>query len=177
MQVTTEKRTRFTEEIAFIPGWAKVLAAIVFIGMQFAFNLLLAHEKNVPPAWGRAAMGLAAGIVLASYILLLGYINRDAGRRGMSRLLWTAIAILVPNGFGIILYFVLRQPYLTGCAHCGAPVEAGFNYCPKCATPLNPSCPHCQKAVRPGSNYCAYCGGSLHDTQSVSTQPTGDTHS
>jgi hypothetical protein len=170
MPVTTEKRTRFSEEIGFIPAWAKVSAAIAFIGMQLAFNLLLVHEKNAPPAWGLALMGIAAGIFISAYLLLLGYINRDAGRRGMSRWLWTAIAILVPNGFGIILYFVLRQPLLTVCPQCGAPVESGFNYCPKCSTKLNPSCPRCQKAVRPGSEYCAYCGVSLHDmTQTISS--------
>jgi quinol-cytochrome oxidoreductase complex cytochrome b subunit len=170
MQITTEKRTRFSEEVRLVPGWALMLAAISFVAMQFVFNLVLAHQKNAPPAWGRAAMGVAAGIVFGAYVLLLGYINRDAGRRGMSRWLWTVIAVLVPNGFGIILYFILRQPLLTVCPQCGTHVETGFNYCPKCATKLNPSCPHCQKSVRPGSDYCAYCGGPLQETkQSLST--------
>jgi hypothetical protein len=170
MQVATEKRTRFSEEARLVPVWAMVLAAIAFITMQFLFNLVFVHEKNAPPVWGCAALGILAGVVFGAYLLLLGYINADSGRRGMSRWLWTAVAILVPNGFGIILYFILRQPLLTGCPQCGTHVESGFNYCPKCATKLNPSCPHCQKAVRPGSDYCAFCGGSLQESkQSVST--------
>ena len=48
--------------------------------------------------------------MLGCYAVLIGYINQDAGRRGMSRLLWTLIAIFVPNGLGIVLYFVLRKP-------------------------------------------------------------------
>jgi hypothetical protein len=163
MQVAMEKRTRFREEVELIPGWAMALAAISFTAIQLGFNVFLAHEKNAPPLWGRIAMGIAGGLVLGAYILLLGYINRDARRRGMSQWLWTAVSILVPNGFGIILYFILRQPLLTLCPQCSTPVEIGFNYCPKCASKLNPNCPHCQKAVRPGSDYCAYCGGSLHE--------------
>jgi len=81
----------------------------------------------------------------------------------MSRALWTTIAILVPNALGIILYFLLRQPMLARCLQCGATVESGYNYCPRCSTKLRPGCPHCQKEIRPGNDYCPYCGGSLKE--------------
>ena len=54
-------------------------------------------------------MGLLVGAVVACYLLLIGYITRDARRRGMSPVLWTFVAILVPNALGIILYFILRH--------------------------------------------------------------------
>jgi len=163
MQVTTDNRTHFGNELRLIPVWSMVLAAIAFVCMQFVFNVIVAQDRHAPPVWGRVLMGFAAGIVLGAYFLLIGYINRDAGRRGMSRALWTTIAILVPNALGIILYFLLRQPMLARCLQCGATVESGYNYCPRCSTKLRPGCPHCQKEIRPGNDYCPYCGGSLKE--------------
>ena len=161
MQVATENRTQLSNELRLIPGWAMILAGIAFCAIQFVFDVVLRHEKNAPPLWGRILLGLAAGVVIGAYFLLIGYINRDAARRGMGRLLWTAIAILVPNGLGIILYFLLRQPLLLRCSQCRTPVETGFNYCPKCSTKLHPSCPHCRKELRPGNDFCPYCGTSV----------------
>jgi RNA polymerase subunit RPABC4/transcription elongation factor Spt4 len=161
MQVRTENRTRFSDELKLIPGWAMVLASIAFVGMQIVCNVVLARDNHAPPVWGRAALGLGAGILLAGYFLLIGYINRDAGRRGMSRMLWTAIAVLVPNALGIFLYFLLRKPFTLLCSQCGASVESGFNYCPRCSTKLHPTCPHCQREIRPGNDFCPYCGRSL----------------
>jgi RNA polymerase subunit RPABC4/transcription elongation factor Spt4 len=79
----------------------------------------------------------------------------------MSRLLWTLVAILVPNGLGIVLYFVLRKPLSTHCPQCDAVVEPGFSYCPRCRTRLRPACSHCQRSVDLGDKFCPYCGGSL----------------
>ena len=161
MQVITDNRTHLGDELRLIPGWAIVLAAIAFAASQGVFILVMAHEKNAPPLWGRILLGIAAGVILGAYLLLIGYINRDAGRRGMNRLLWTAIAVLVPNALGIILYFLLRQPLLARCSQCGNAVEAGFNYCPRCSAKLAPSCPHCQRPIRPGNDFCPYCGNSI----------------
>ena len=58
----------------------------------------------------RPVLGLLAGVGGGCFLLLIGYINRDAKRRGMSPTLWTIVAVLIPNGLGIILYFILRQP-------------------------------------------------------------------
>jgi lipid-A-disaccharide synthase-like uncharacterized protein len=161
MQVTNHKPTRFSEELRQTPWWAVVLAAIAFLAAQFVFNVVIGREANAPPAWGRALLGLVAGVVFAGYFLLIGYVNRDAGRRGMSRLLWTVVALLVPNGLGIVLYFILRQPLVALCPQCGVAVQSAFHYCPKCSTKLHPSCPHCQREVQIGDKYCPYCGGTL----------------
>ena len=168
MQVTNQKSSGFITERKLIAPWAWVLAVIGFISMQFVFNVVLAHEHDAPPAWGRFLLGLLIGCILACYLLLIGYVNRDSGRRGMSRALWTTVCVLVPNGFGIILYFILRQPVAANCPQCGHAVQHGFNFCPQCNCKLNPSCPQCQRMVRPGDTYCAYCGTSLPD-QAVGT--------
>jgi hypothetical protein len=173
MQVKSEKHTQLAAELRFIPRWVYGLAALAFVSVQILFVTILAHQKDAPPLPVLGLLGLLAGGIVACYLLLIGYINRDAGRRGMSRLLWTVIAVLIPNGFGIILYFVLRQALLSRCSNCDAVVQGGFNYCPKCNHRLHPSCPHCQHSVQGNDLYCPYCGGTLAGTDGqLSPSPT-----
>lgn len=155
-------------DIKLVARWAWILAAIGFLGIQFVFNVVIAREADAPPAWGRILLGLLVGLIASCYLLLIGYVNRDSGLRGMSRALWTAVCILVPNGLGIILYFILRQPLVENCPQCGHGVQHGFNFCPQCNCKLNPSCPQCQRMVRPGDAYCPHCGTSVRD-QAVRT--------
>jgi Double zinc ribbon/Phospholipase_D-nuclease N-terminal len=161
MQVTTEKRTRFTDELRIIPGWARVLAVIVFVAVQTAMLVVQAHDAHPLPLWGRILGGFFAGVVLSCYVLLIGYINRDAGRRGMNRLVWTLLAIFIPNALGIILYFLLRSPLSMLCARCACSVQAGYSYCPRCGESLSSHCPRCQHAIHAGDIFCPYCGNSL----------------
>jgi RNA polymerase subunit RPABC4/transcription elongation factor Spt4 len=162
MQVKTEAQTGLTGEIKIVPLWAWILAAVVFVGAQVAFNMLFAGLDD-PKAWVRVPMGFLAGTILGGYLLLIGYVSRDARRRGMSSLLWTLVAILIPNGLGIILYFILRQPLHKTCPQCGNSVQTGFNFCPRCSRVLSPSCPQCQRVVGGNDVYCPYCGTSLRD--------------
>jgi len=106
-------------------------------------------------------LGLAAGLGGVCFLLLIGYINRDAKRRGMSPTLWTIMALIIPNALGIILYFLLRQPRSSVCPQCGYTVQSGFNFCPRCNHKLGPSCPQCQRVVGADAVYCPYCGTSL----------------
>jgi RNA polymerase subunit RPABC4/transcription elongation factor Spt4 len=163
MQVKNEIQTGLASEIKIIPTWAWVLAGIVFVAAQIFFNVALARHTNAPPAWCRPLLGLLAGIGGGCYLLFIGYINRDAKRRGMSPVLWTAVAVLIPNALGIILYFVLRQPLRGACPQCGTAVQAGFNFCPRCSHKLSPNCPQCQHVVGVTDVYCPYCGTSLRN--------------
>jgi len=74
---------------------------------------------------------MGTSIVLCVLILLVGYVNGDAKRRGMSRALWTVIAIFVPNGIRIILYFLLREPLMQTCSQCHAQVRSTLPFCPR----------------------------------------------
>lgn len=161
MQVKSEKQTRFVDELRFIPRWAWVLAGLGFVCIPILFITVLAHDPKAPPFWGRVALGLLAGLFIPCYVLLIGYVNRDAGRRGMNRVVWTLLAILVPNGLGIVLYFLLRQPLPSLCLHCGARVQSGYGYCPKCGKNLSLHCTRCQHAVHADDVYCPYCGNPL----------------
>jgi RNA polymerase subunit RPABC4/transcription elongation factor Spt4 len=160
MQLRNETPTKFATEIKIVPTWAWILAALAFVAAQWFFNLALPRQPNAPPAWGCLLLGLMAGLGAGCYLLFIGYINRDAKRRSMSALLWTLIAILIPNALGILLYFVLRQPLRSACPQCGNAVQPGFNFCPRCNYKLSPSCPQCQRVVGVNDVYCPYCGTS-----------------
>ncbi len=163
MPIRNETQTGLTAEIRVIPLWAWVLAGIAFVAAQVCFNIVFARHAGGPPAWGRALMGLGAGLAGSCYLLLIGYINRDAKRRGMSPTLWTIMAVIIPNALGIILFFLLRQPRSSVCPQCGNAVQTGFNFCPRCNHKLSPSCAQCQRVVGVNDIYCPYCGTSLHN--------------
>ena len=169
LTLTTDRRTRFSDELRVIPAWAMVLAVVGFGAAQYLMNVVVARQSDAPPLWGRVLLGILLGLVVACYLLLLGYVNRDARRRGMSPLLWTAVAVLIPNGFGLLLYFILRQPIVSHCPKCSAAVQGGFNYCPACSTRLHPSCPHCNREVHIADIYCPYCGGAISSAPSPTT--------
>ena len=151
-----------SEEMRLVPWWAFTLAGTAFLCAQWFFNgYIPVHGHNPPPPGVSIFLGLLVGFAMIIYFLLLGYVNADAKRRGMSRALWTLIVMLVPNGIGFILYFFLRQPIQGSCPACGAAVQAGFNFCPKCHHQLVPTCGVCRRALRPGDTFCPYCGVTL----------------
>lgn len=172
MLVKDEPRTGLSAETRIIPSWAWALAAIAFVAAQWFFNIAVARHAGGPPAWARPLLGLLLGAVAGCYLLLIGYINRDAKRRGMSSALWTIVAIVIPNALGIILYFILRQPLRGACPQCGNAVQPGFNFCPRCSHKLSPSCPQCQRLVGINDVYCPYCGTALREKAAPVAQPS-----
>ncbi len=154
------------EEVKIIPTWAWIVAPLAFAGIQLMFHLFIPTQKNPPPFAFRLIMGLFVGLIFFFWWLLIGYVSRDAKRRSMKRWAWVLLVIFIPNGIGFILYFLLREPMRSTCPQCGATVEPGFNFCPKCHFNLTPTCPQCSRPVRHGDVYCAYCGHKL-DTAPV----------
>jgi len=163
MQLRNESQTSLADEVRIVPAWAWVLAVIGFVSMQYVFHVVLARQADAPPAWARSLLGLLMGLLAGAYLLFVGYVNGDAKRRGMPRILWTCVAALIPNALGIIIYFVLRQPLRSACPQCGNAVQTGFNFCPQCNCKLSPNCPQCQRAISATDVYCPYCGTSLRN--------------
>jgi hypothetical protein len=161
MPVKNETSTRFMDEVRIISPVAFVIAAIVFLAFIALTVGIAISDKTAPPLPLMAGIGLFAGTAMACYVLLIGYVNRDAGRRGMSRVLWTLVAIFIPNALGIVLYFVLRKPRIAHCPQCNTALEPGFGFCPACRYCLGPVCPHCRRAVHVGDKFCPYCGGHM----------------
>lgn len=165
MPLKNDTSTRFADEIRIISPWAYFIAVLAFLSVPTLLAFLARYDTTNPPMALLVPMGVVVGILLAGYVLLVGYVNKDAGRRGMNRVLWTLIAIFVPNALGIVLYFVLRKPRVSVCPQCGTAVEPGFGFCPSCRHRLNPVCPQCQRGVNAGAKFCPYCGADLGAAQ------------
>lgn len=167
------KWDNFKNELKIIPPFAKALAAMGFVIPEIVLAVLSHVPGKVPPFPWWVLIGFAAGAFLAAWVLVIGYINADAGRRGMGRILWTFIAILVPNCLGILLYFLLRKPFLRGCAGCGAMVDPSFQFCQRCGTAMSPTCVHCGRGISHEYICCPYCGKPVKGAvPNVSIPPT-----
>jgi hypothetical protein len=172
MTFTNQTSTRSRDEIRVFAPWAYYLFTSILLIVAVLFVTIVGRDHNAPRLVVRFLLGVLAGTVLGCYAVLIGYINQDSGRRGMSRVLWTLMAIFVPNGLGIVLYFVLRKPRTTHCPQCDAEVEPGFRFCPRCQNRLQPTCPHCQRSVDPNNKFCPYCGGTLDQAAGVASAVT-----
>jgi hypothetical protein len=158
----SEENPNLAFEVKLIPWWAIGLAVAVFAGLQVLMHAVLfpGEPHPTPLAW-RIFISIMAGAVLAFWVLLIGYVNRDAKRRGMNVALWTVLVIFVPDAIGFIIYFLMRQPLKITCPRCGAETDPAFNFCPKCKFNLHPTCPQCHHAVQAGDIFCPYCAREL----------------
>jgi hypothetical protein len=159
----SNEKVRFTEELRIIPGWAYGLAILLLVGLDTLIPFARRHDAHPMPLPAMIAVMTLGGLVVACLGLLIGYVNRDAKRRGMNVTLWTIIVIFVPNAIGFIIYFLAREPMVFKCPQCSTMVSARFNFCPTCKFNLNPTCPECKHAVRPGDRFCPYCAHDLSD--------------
>ena len=123
--------------------WLAVLASLAYAALMVAVFLLPAWAAGdrhavlmLVPIFLLALLGV---VPIALWVLLVGYVYGDARRRAMNAVLWTLLAIFIPSGIGIILYFILRDPIPAVCPGCGAlaqPVEASWRNCPSCGASL-----------------------------------------
>ena len=163
-----EERFEIGREVRLIPWWAVGLAVVLFLVIPMLFfGYVWPREKNPPPVPVEVLLSILPGTVLAFLVLMVGYVNSDAKRRGMNSVVWTLVAIFVPNAIGIIIYFLMRHPLMVRCPQCGESAQRGFNYCPKCSFTLNPTCPSCKRAIRGGDTFCPYCGAQLPAAESI----------
>ncbi len=144
-------------DLRMIPRWSMALAVVLFVAMQYLFHGLMPHHKHEMLPM-RLMMGYAWGTMWASYALLLGYVSRDAKRRGMSAALWMLMCVVLPGGIGAVVYFLLRQPILSKCPNCSTSLSSAFHYCPQCQFQMAPVCGVCHRGVRITDAYCTQCG-------------------
>ena len=172
------EKLRFWDEFKLVPRWLIwtvfalyliTLSIAVFVNLNPAINhgQIFPEELADNPALASLALaGFITGVsIVASIpILLTGYVNRDARRRGMNAGLWTFLVLVMLPGYlilGFIVYFLMREPLSYPCPQCAATVGARFNFCPNCRCNLHPTCPQCQREVVEGDKYCASCGQEL----------------
>jgi hypothetical protein len=191
------ERSSFREEFRIIPRWLVVtgvllwvvaiaLGTMVNLGQTLVIHTSPSHSADVhnpiwPPEFGDdpavaslllALTITAVAIPLAGFLLLLGYVYRDAKRRGMHAGLWLLLILILSPAYlaiGFLLYFFLREPLPYACPQCATIVGARFNFCPNCNTNLHPSCPNCRQEVSEADKFCANCGNTL--SRGTSTAP------
>ncbi len=166
---------RFSDEFRIIPKWLKVLCTILyFVAVTIGVTAMIKapdarpHDIRDEAALSvLAIIGIITGVslVFAAYILMLGYVNRDAKRRGMNSALWTwFVLLMLPTSVGIIgliIYLLVREPLPYPCPRCDKPVGPRFNFCPNCKCDLYPSCPNCKKEIVETDRFCPYCATEL----------------
>ena len=169
---------RFWQEFKLVPRWLIWMVVVLFliaqiIGQAVLHFQLANHQEvfgpeldNDPGAAGAALFVIITGasLVFAIMIFMVGYVNKDAKRRGMHSALWTFLVIVLMPGYfilGFIIYLLMREPLPYNCPQCGATVDARFNFCPNCKCNLHPACPNCKREVAETDKFCAYCGADL----------------
>ncbi|HLY59497.1 MAG TPA: zinc ribbon domain-containing protein [Terriglobia bacterium] len=165
------EKLRFSEEMRIIPGWAYALSFVLLIAIEILVPIMRRHDAHPVPFLAFVPIMTFVGLLVAALGLLIGYVNRDAKRRGMNAALWTILVCVIPNAIGFIIYFLAREPMVFKCPQCSETVSARFNFCPKCKFNLNPTCPECKHAVRPGDRYCPFCAHDLLGENSASAAP------
>src|SRR5215471_9289599 len=151
-------------EIRLVPGWAYAVAVVLFFAILFLFyriSGLWSPESDAPYVF-RVFVSVFPGTMLAFLALMAGYVNRDAGRRGMSRTLWTILVLVIPNAIGFILYFLLRTTVRVDCPKCGTMLDPGVNFCPRCRYSFHPTCAQCRSTVKPEDTFCSNCGAQIN---------------
>ena len=154
---------RVNDDERMIPMWSIVASAIAFLLVEYYFWIIAPTQRHhEPPSIGlRIYFNLSWGFLAALYVLMVGYVSKDAPRRAMSTRFWMLICVAMPPGIGIVLYFLLRQPEVSRCAACGTHVQSDFHFCPQCNFQLTANCGNCFRTVRATDQYCTRCGHEL----------------
>jgi len=170
---------KFRDELRIIPKWLVrtcIIVWLIAIAIACPINYYnVQHHRDYFPAPDLAGQPLLASLALAGvitagifalscFLFILGYVYRDAKRRGMNPVLWTLLVLLLSGPYvfiGLIVYLLIRDPLPYTCPHCGATVSARFIFCPNCKCNLRPACPHCQHEVADTDKFCPYCGAEL----------------
>jgi len=167
--------SRLREEMKVIPGAVWVVASGLYVAIVLLLWLVVFPNDagaRAWPAWGKVLFSAGVPLMLLIWVVFIGYVYGDARRRGMRYVMWTLLAIFIPNAIGIILYFILRDPVQRGCPKCGAAVSPSFPFCPECGTALAQTCPECHSSVEPGWPHCAHCGAHLRAKLPVAVRQT-----
>jgi len=173
------ERSNFREELRIIPKWifwACIILYLIALVIGITVNLhnfqtgdpIFPDEslRNEPVSSCAALVAAitAIAVVLTAMLAMLGYVYRDAKRRGMNAGLWTLLVLILSPAYlliGLIIYLLIREPLPYNCPQCSTTVHARFNFCPNCKYNLHPACPQCQREVSDTDKFCPYCATEL----------------
>jgi hypothetical protein len=150
------------EDTHMFPVWSVLVATAAFVLVEYYFWMVLpSQQHHVPPIGFRIYFNLSWGVLFALYFLMVGYVSKDAPRRGMSSRFWMLLCFVMPGGIGAVLYFLLRAPEISICPACSTHVQSDFHFCPQCDYQLTASCGSCFRTVRSTDQFCTRCGHEL----------------
>jgi hypothetical protein len=154
---------RFSSELKLIPRWSVALAVLAFVAVQYLWWVVIPAHRHHPglPNGIRLYFALTWSALAALYMLMIGYVSKDAPRRMMSARIWMLICFVMPAGVGSVLYFLLRPPIVSGCPACGTPIQSDYHFCPQCACQVAAACGNCYRSARPTDLFCVHCGHDL----------------
>ncbi len=173
------ERSKFRDELRIIPKWlvrSCIIVWLIAIAIACPINFYnVQHNGDYFPSPDLAHQPVLATLALAGtitggafvcscFLFILGYVYRDAKRRGMNAALWTLLVLLLSGPYvfiGLIVYLLIRDPLPYTCPQCSSTVSARFNFCPNCKCNLRPACPHCQREIADTDKFCSYCGAEL----------------
>ena len=186
------ERSTFRNELRVIPKWL-VWLCICLYGIALIIGILInlhGFQTNGAVFPGDESLRMQpllsflalSGVItvcavgISAVLFMLGYVYRDAKRRGMNAGLWTLLVLILSPAYlliGLIIYLLVREPLPYTCPQCGAMVNARFNFCPNCKYNLHPACPTCQREVADDDKFCPYCSTELtHAPKPPSTDTT-----
>ncbi len=182
-----KENLRFWQEFRIVPkGLIWTMAVLFLVAQSIAFlvnrwnflhngDIFIPELRDTPALSYLALAGVvtAVSLTMSCLVFLIGYVNRDARRRGMNSALWTLLVIiLLPAStfIGFLIYFLMREPLPYDCPVCGKSVGARFNFCPNCKCNLHPSCPNCKREVVETDKFCPYCAHELGAAKEI--EPT-----
>jgi hypothetical protein len=149
--------SRLRQELAVPPRAGLAISALLALAGAALF-VLVTRDQRFP---ARLALSTPLAFFIFLYGSLVSYVYGDAKRRGMRHRIWALVAACVPNGLGLLAYFLLREPLLRPCGVCGAPGRRDFAFCPQCGSPLPGACPACRRPVQTVWSHCAHCGTKI----------------
>src|SRR6185437_6598898 len=132
----------FRKELRVIPRTAWIITGFSYVGMAILAWFLVPtdHEMSHWPLGGQFAFIFLMPLACLLIIPLYGYIYGDAKRRAMRYVMWTLLAIFVPDLIGVIIYFILRDALPVDCPSCHNLVPSKFTF-------ARPAAMHCGHIV------------------------------
>lgn len=94
----------------------------------------VAYDRNARPVSSAymAALPISLAALVLYWLVLPLWVFLDAQARGEHARLWAVLA-LVGNLLGVVTYLLMRRPARRACPACNGPLEAGWEFCPRCA--------------------------------------------
>jgi RNA polymerase subunit RPABC4/transcription elongation factor Spt4 len=188
------ERSTFRNELRIIPKWLVWTCIVLYtvaliVGIGINLHNFATHDTIFPDDSFRyspllsclALSGVitAISITFSAVLFMLGYVYRDAKRRGMNAGLWTLLVLILSPAYlliGLIIYLLVREPLPYTCPQCSATVNARYNFCPNCKYNLHPACPACQHEVADDDKFCPYCATELtHAPKPTQVLPADNT--